>query len=486
MTILTNVQLLKMRRTKIVATLGPASSASEGIEALIEAGVDVFRLNMSHGTHEDHAANLSRIRYAAEDARRPIGVLADLCGPKIRVGRFPGGGIDLVSGEPVVITVREVKGEPGLIPSRYRSLAEDVKAGARVLLSDGLMELRVDSVEGTEVNCTVVQGGRLTDRKGINLPDVDVSAPSLTDKDRTDASFILNLGVDFLALSFVRRRRDMEELRVLMSAHRRQAALVAKIERPEALTDIDGILEASDAIMIARGDLGVELPPEQVPAIQQQLLNRARQHNRPVIVATQILESMVTHSRPTRAEVTDVSNSVAAGADAVMLSAETAAGAYPTESVEMMDRIARQAEAHLWRQEAFGTLNSEMSHAASSAIDLGVAVGRATALLSRDLKVRAVVVLSESGMSAGTLCAGRPAAPIVAVSSNAATCRQLALHWGAIPVQVQIEDLEDRAELARNIAQDIGVAKSGEFILLVQGFHAHAERNTPSIMLLAV
>ena len=484
MAILTNIALLKMRRTKIVATLGPASDTTEKIERLVAAGVDMFRLNMSHGSHEQHAANLARVRQAANDAKRPIAVLADLCGPKIRVGKFPDGGIDLVPGAEVVVTTRRVAGEPGLIPSQYTALAEDVHPGARVLLADGVMELRVESVTGTEVTCRVVQGGRLTDRKGINLPDVEVSAPSLTEKDRADASFILDQGVDFLALSFVRRREDMDQLRTLMSAYQRQAALVAKIERPEALSDIDGILDASDAIMIARGDLGVELPPEQVPAIQQQLLDRARQRNNPVIVATQMLESMVSNSRPTRAEVTDVSHSVAVGTDAVMLSAETAAGKYPVEAVEMMDRIARQAEAHLWRQEAFGSLT--LSGDDTPPIAFGTAVARSTALLSRDLKVRAVVVMSESGMSAGTMSSARPAAPIIAISSNASTCRRMALSWGAIPVQVQQEDLEDRTELSRNIVSDIGLAEPGSYILLVQGFHAETERNTPSITLLAV
>ena len=484
MAILTNVALLKMRRTKIVATLGPASDTTEKIARLVAAGVDMFRLNMSHGSHEQHAANLARVRQAANDAKRPIAVLADLCGPKIRVGKFPDGGIDLVPGAEVVVTTRRVAGEPGLIPSQYTALAEDVHPGARVLLADGVMELRVESVTGTEVTCRVVQGGRLTDRKGINLPDVEVSAPSLTEKDRADASFILDQGVDFLALSFVRRREDMDQLRTLMSAYQRQAGLVAKIERPEALCDIDSILDASDAIMIARGDLGVELPPEQVPAIQQQLLDRARQRNCPVIVATQMLESMVSNSRPTRAEVTDVSHSVAVGTDAVMLSAETAVGKYPVEAVEMMDRIARQAEAHLWRQEAFGSLT--LSGDDMPPIAFGTAVARSTALLSRDLKVRAVVVMSESGMSAGTMSSARPAAPIIAISSNANTCRRMALSWGAIPVQVQQEDLEDRTELARNIVSDTGLAEPGSYILLVQGFHAKTERNTPSITLLAV
>ncbi|MEM7405796.1 MAG: pyruvate kinase [Pseudomonadota bacterium] len=483
MVIKTDIQLLKQRRSKIVATIGPASNDRETIGALIHQGVDVFRLNMSHGDQAGHAAVYQLIREAARDAGRPIAILADLCGPKIRVGHFPDGGIDLAEGESVVVTVRDVDGGPGLIPSQYAALANDVEIGARVLLADGVMELRVTAIEGTEVICEVVQGGRLTDRKGINLPDVEVSAPSLTEKDRADAQFALDLGVDYLALSFVRSRADLDELRMLVDAHAHRPGLVAKIERPEALTEIDGILEASDIIMVARGDLGVEMPPEQVPAIQQQLIDRARRYSRPVIIATQMLESMIENARPTRAEVTDVSHSVVIGADAVMLSAETAAGAFPLEAVAMMDRVARQAEAHLWRQEAFGSLALSAGDVSPDAF--GDAVARAMASLSRDLKVRAVVVFSESGMSATTMSGARPAAPVIAVSSNATTCCRLAVCWGVLPVEVDVDDLEDRAALARELAREMGLAAPGEFILTVQGFHADPERSTPNITLLA-
>ena len=248
---------------------------------------------MSRGDQEGYADVFPRIRRAADNAGRAVAILADLCGPKIRVGHFANGGIDLIDGEPVTITVRDVDGAPGLIPSQYDALADDLEVGARVLLADGVMELKVLAVEGTEVRCEVVQGGYLTARKGINLPDVRVSAPSLTPKDRSDAQFALSLGVDYLALSFVRSAADLNELRTLVDAHPHAASLIAKIERPEALQDIDAIVEAADAIMVARGDLGVELPPEQVPAIQQQLVDRARIYNRPVIIATQMLESMV-------------------------------------------------------------------------------------------------------------------------------------------------------------------------------------------------
>src|SRR5262245_12255075 len=343
--------LLKRRRTKIVATLGPASSDPGAIEQLIAAGVDVFRLNMSHGTHAEHRAAYDRVRAAAAQRDAPVAVLVDLCGPKLRVGRFAGGRIDLTAGEQVVVTTRDVPGEPGLIPSQYEALAEDVRPGDRILLDDGLLELRVERVEGTEVGCQVVHGGVLRVRNGMNLPGVDVSAPSFTEKDREDTRFALEIGADFVALSFVRRASDLDELNALVAGSR-GAHVIAKIETPEALDAIDEILDACDAIMVARGDLGVEMPPEIVPIAQRRLLARARAKNKPAIVATQMLESMVQNAQPTRAEVSDVSTAVFAGADAVMLSAETASGAHPVAAVEMMDRVSRQVEGYQWSEGA--------------------------------------------------------------------------------------------------------------------------------------
>jgi pyruvate kinase len=437
MTISTDIALLKNRRTKIVATLGPASASKDTIAALIAAGVNVFRLNMSHGTHEDHHRTYDWVRAAARDARTPIAVLADLSGPKIRTGTFEDPtGIELSKGAHVTVTVRDVQGHPGLIPSQYEALANDVKAGDRILLADGVMELSVLAVDGTEIECQVVQGGRLTDRKGINLPGVDVSAPCLTEKDIIDATFALELGVDFLALSFVRRGCDIESLRALIDEHAHtdaRPAIVAKIERPEALTHIKEIYESTDAIMVARGDLGVELPPEQVPAIQLQLINGAHAHNKPVIVATQMLESMIDNSRPTRAEVADVSQAVAHGADAVMLSAETASG-----------------------------------------------------LISRDLRVKGIMVLSQGGMTAATMSSGRPAAPVVAISSIERTYQRMSLMWGIIPVLVDDSQRATSTTLARRLSQELGLTEPGDFILMVQGFHADPSLNAPSMTLLKV
>ncbi len=305
MSIMTQIRLLKKKRTKIVATLGPASADPEIIRQLINAGVNVFRLNMSHGSHDSHHRVFERVREIAAEINPSVAMLADLCGPKIRTGRFRDGCIQLETGKRVVITTRDVVGDTGLIPSRYTALADEVTPGDRILLNDGLMELRVIGIDDTEITCEVIYGGILSDNKGINLPGVNISAPSLTEKDREDALFALRLGVDFLALSFVRRASDISELKDLVNTANGHASIIAKIEKPEALEDIDAIVDAADAIMVARGDLGVELNPEQVPVAQGQLIDRSRARFKPVIVATQMLESMIESSRPTRAEVTD-------------------------------------------------------------------------------------------------------------------------------------------------------------------------------------
>ncbi len=381
-----HTSLLHRRRTKIVATVGPASRDPAVLEALVRAGVNVFRLNLSHGEQVEHHDSFERVRAAAAAVGEAVAVLADLCGPKIRVGRFAGGRIAIAPGQTVTVTTRDVLGEPGLIPSQYAALAEDVRPGDRILLDDGMLELHVESISGSEVACTVTAGGVLKDRKGMNLPGVFVSSPALTDKDREDARFALDLGVDFLALSFVRDPRDVVELKELIASAGANTPVIAKIEKPEALDAIDEILDAADGLMVARGDLGVELAPEAVPIVQQDLVRRARLKNKPIIVATQMLESMIEHPRPTRAEVSDVSHAVFAGADAVMLSAETASGAYPVKAVEMMDRVARQVEGWQWIEGAFRSI-TEGERERPAPLPLREAVARSTAQLSRNLQV---------------------------------------------------------------------------------------------------
>jgi pyruvate kinase len=465
------VEMLKRRRTKIVATVGPASSDAATLERLLAAGVNVVRLNMSHGDHEAHAQAYKEVRAAEAAAGVPVGVLADLCGPKLRVGTFAGGGIELAAGSSVVVTTRDVQGEPGLIPSQYPTLHEEVRPGARVLLDDGQLELRAESVDGTEIRATVVRGGRLKDRKGMNLPDSKLMTPALTDKDRDDAAFAVGLGVDFLALSFVRRAADVEDLRALLPDDPAEApAIIAKIEHPDALDVIDAIVAASDGVMVARGDLGVELPPEEVPVIQRELVRLSRAAGKPCIVATQMLESMIEHASPTRAEVSDVSTAVFSSADAVMLSAETASGLYPVEAVEIMDRICRQVEGYVFSQSGFMVVaEPHESSFLEHELPVREAVAQATALLSRDLRVRAVVALSSSGTTARALAAARPAAPVVAVTPYERTARQLSLVWGVASVHEPAVRSEGGSDIARRVAGEQGLAEAGHRVLTVAG-----------------
>jgi pyruvate kinase len=475
---------LKQRRTKIVATLGPASSETAVIQKLVEAGVNVFRLNFSHGDHASHKLAYERVRAAAVAVQEPVAVLADLCGPKIRVGQFSGGQVELVPGARVVVTTRDVVGSSGVVPSQYEALADDVRVGNRILLDDGVLELRVEAIDHTEVTCTVVHGGVLKDRKGMNLPGVQVSAPAFTDKDREDAIFALGLGVDFIALSFVRRAADFDELKSLLAGGRYPTHLIAKIEKPEALGAIDEIMEACDGIMVARGDLGVELPPEVVPIIQRQLITRARSMHKPAIVATQMLESMIYNPRPTRAEASDVSTAVFSGADAVMLSAESASGAHPVGSVQMLDAIARQTEGSLWTERAFGSIT--VADEALPPLPLSTAVGRSIAQLSRDLRVRCIVALSPNGSTAMTVAAARPAAPMIAASPDPCACRRMNLLWGTVPVQATPAGLSTPHAFARRIAVDLGFASEGQKILMIAGFEPDEGDAGPSITVLTV
>jgi pyruvate kinase len=355
-----------------------------------------------------------------------------------------------------------------MIPSQYEALATDVRRGDHILLDDGILDLQVQDVEGTEITCVVVHGGVLKDRKGMNLPGVKVSAASVTSKDRDDAEFALKLGVDFLALSFVRDAADVTELKEIVNAAQSPAHVLAKIEMAEALNHLDEILDVSDGIMAARGDLGVELPLEEVPMLQRQMVERARAANKPIVIATQMLESMIDHARPTRAEATDVAWAVLSGADAVMLSAESASGAYPLLAVETLDRIARKVESHLWQQGAFDAVVQPVEDVPP--LPLQVAIARATSQLSRDLRVRTVVVPSSTGATARMVSSARPAAPVVAVTSDASLCRRLALLWGVVPTCVAGGDLARPADLARRVVRELDLASTGDFVLVVSGF----------------
>ena len=475
---------LKRRRTKIVATIGPSSSSPEVLQRLLAAGVDVVRMNFSHGTHEQHGEAYRNIRAAAATCGHHVAVLADLCGPKIRVGMFEGGAIELVPGETVTVTVRDVLGGKGLIPSQYVSLARDVKGGDRILLDDGKLALSVIEVEGTEISCLVVDGGRLSNKKGMNLPGVAVSTPALTDKDRLDAAFASRLGVDYLALSFVRGAADVEDLKFLLNGLGLDTPIIAKIEKPEALSAIGQILGAADGIMVARGDLGVEVAAEEVPLIQQELIRLATLANKPVIVATQMLESMIESARPTRAEVTDVAQAAMARADAVMLSAETAAGKHPVEAVATMDRILRMVEGYQFKHSQWGVAATGEQGRLDS--DSGEAISRATSLLSHELSARAIVVPTRSGKTVRLVSAERPAAPIIATTRDEQLCRRLALLWGVTPEHATLEQAAEPGLHAQEVVRRMELGERGQTFLLVWEATPDRGQSSPTVSILRI
>lgn len=480
--LLTEHASLHWRRTKIVATLGPATSTPQAIRGLIDAGADVMRLNMSHGDHAGHRALFRDIRAVAAKLNRHVAILIDLCGPKIRTGHFPGGSITLRPGEEVVVDTRADVGREGLIPSQYRLLHKDAKPGQRVLLDDGNLELKVLRVTGNRVHCRVVYGGKLKDHKGINLPDSKVSAPGLTKKDTEDAKLAVELGADFLAMSFVRSRENVLALKRLLKKHGAAIPIISKIETPESLDNIEGIMRESDGgIMVARGDLGIELPAERVPLVQQELIALARRYHVPVIVATQMLESMIEHARPTRAEVGDVANAAFASADAVMLSAETASGKFPLEAVKTMDRVVREVEGYKWNQGAF--VSDEVREDEFSTRD---AIAHAAATLAKDLKLQGIVIPTGTGTTARIISSRRPTAPLVAVSHEQAVCRRLALCWGIVPMYIPKKQDYDSVEVCRTVAVNAQLTRTGHNVLLVSGFHDDPRLNEPTMKLVRV
>ena len=451
---------LNIRRTKIVATLGPATSSPEQVAALVAAGMDLARINASHGTLEQRAALIASTRAAASGVDRPVAVLLDLQGPRIRVGDLPAP-MMLEPGRTVVLAP-EGTAAAGEIPTTY-DLAVDVRAGTQILLADGLMALEVVAVRPPRVEARVKDGGELTSHKGINLPGVTVSAPALTDKDHADVAFAIEHGVEYLALSFVRKAEDIAALRALLPPTIR---IIAKIEKDTALGDLDRITDASDAVMVARGDLGVELPYELVPLAQKRVIRVAVEHRRPVITATQMLESMIHNPRPTRAEASDVANAILDGTDAVMLSAETAVGDHPRGAVEAMDRIIRAVEGDPgWRPGP-----EWLGEVAAGPARTEHAVAAAAVAAARMLRAPVIVTFTKSGFSARMVSASRPAVPILAVTDNGPTFRQLALVWGVVPMRADGPPRYDAMlDAARERILDSGLAKRGDRVVVTAG-----------------
>jgi pyruvate kinase len=452
-----------MPNTKIVATLGPSSDSPEIIRRLVESGADVFRLNMSHGTQDEHLRRIRIVRALEAELGLHIGILLDLQGPKIRLGTFEGGVATLIPGKQFTISTERGIGNAEKASTSYSEFAKDVKDGDRVLLADGAVELRVLHTDGVEAVCEVVQGGTIGDRKGINLPGVQVSTASMTRKDMADLHFGLEAGIDFVALSFVRKPMDVLRLRHFLEERDAHTPIISKIEKPEAVDNLDAILAESDGVMVARGDLGVEVALEQVPTIQKRIIDRARAQGKFVITATQMLESMIEHATPTRAEVSDVANAIYDGTDAVMLSAETSAGRFPVEAVRMMDRIAGETEA---------ALRLEGYKEAPVALEAGFAemIAEAAHRVARLLNAAAIVVFTAGGRSARLVARGRPPVPIYAFTPHDATARQLAVVYGLLPIVApNVGSTDEMLALMDKLLLERGRLKKKDAVVFVAG-----------------
>ncbi|HMQ31555.1 MAG TPA: pyruvate kinase [Chloroflexaceae bacterium] len=474
-----------MRRTKIVATLGPASNTPERIAGLIRAGMNVARLNFSHGSHADHSARIAMIRRAAAEIGKPIALLQDLQGPKIRTGSLEGGRpVELVAGAAFRITIEKVIGSADRVSTTYASLPKDVRPRDRILLSDGLIELVVTSHSDTEVVTEVVHGGTLKEHQGINLPGVRVSAPAATEKDLEDLRFGLEQGVDYVALSFVRKASDIVSVKEVIKQAGKTTPVIAKIERPEALEVLPEILATADGVMVARGDLGVEMPPERVPLVQKQIIAAANKALIPVITATQMLESMIQNPRPTRAEASDVANAIIDGSDAVMLSGETAAGAYPIEAVQMMALIADAIEGI---ETHFGNDVASPRWSIPEVQSTPRAIADAACTIARAQSVRAIAVLTQSGSSARLVSHYRPNVPIIALCPSEETARRAALYWGVSPMVVQIEDrLDELEKQVKYLLRDRGVCQRGDNLVLTGGHPVYSYGPTNFLKVVAI
>lgn len=453
-----------MRKTKIVCTLGPATNSEEMITRLIKGGMNVGRLNFSHGTHENHRTMIQAIRKVATKLDKPIPILQDLQGPKLRVGKIKSGLVELKKGNTISITNNDILGDETIISTTYKHLPDDVKPGDTILLDDGLIQLKVKEKKSNQILCQILEGGKLSDNKGINLPGVAISQPSFTKKDLQDLLFGIKHGVDMVAISFVRSPDDVMKVKDIIKEHNKDILVIAKLEKPEAIRHVEEIIDSSDGVMIARGDLGVELPLQKVPSLQKNIIRMAIQKGKPVITATQMLESMRHNSRPTRAEVSDVANAIFDGTDAVMLSAETATGNYPVTTVKTMAKIISEAEQasdhilaqHLSPTEKTMSIADAISHSACEAAEY--------------LKVKAIVAFSKSGFTARMVAKYRPNTHIIAFSPAEIVQRQLNLSWGVCPLKMEFLNNTDRIiHQTEKILLEKKLVKTGDMIVILLG-----------------
>jgi len=453
-----------LRRTKIVCTIGPASEHVGILEKIILAGMNVARLNFSHGNHKEHYRRIQAIRKAAGNIGKNIALLLDTKGPEIRLGLLEKEPIDLVAGAKISITTQDILGNENLLPVTYKDLPGDVKVGDRILISDGLISLKILGIKGQEIDCIVENGGKVTSRKGVNIPGVNVNLPALTDSDKQDILFGIENNLDFIAASFIRNAFDVLAIRKIIEDNNGHLDIISKIENREAVNNLEEIIKVSDGIMVARGDLGVEIPPEEVPLIQKTIIEKCNHIGKPVITATQMLESMINNPRPTRAEASDVANAILDGTDAIMLSGETAAGKYPVEAVETMARIAAQAESAIKFDELLKNKRRSLSQTVTDAIS------HATVSTAQDLGVAAIITSTESGYTAMMVSKYKPRALIIAATPHARALRKLSLVWGVQPLLVGKPDNTDNMiSSAVETSLAAGLIKAGDLIVITAG-----------------
>lgn len=453
-----------MRRTKIVCTLGPATNSEKTIKQLLKAGMDVARLNFSHGNYDDHKKAIKILREVSTRLNKPVAILQDLQGPKLRIGKIKNGSINLIKGTTLILTIKNVLGNENMLSTTYKHLPQDVQPGDKILLDDGLIQLKVKQVQPNQVVCEVVEGGKISDYKGINLPGIAVSQPSLMEKDREDLLFGINEGVDLVAISFVRSPYDVQQVKEIIADNGSEILVIAKLEKPEAITHLHEILTVSDGVMIARGDLGVELPLEKVPPLQKSIIRMALQQGKPVITATQMLESMRRHTRPTRAEVSDVANAIFDGTDAVMLSAETAVGSYPLETVQTMVRIIEEAES------TTEPMFPQYLESAANTLSIPDAISNAACKAAGHLNARAIVAFTTSGFTARMVAKYRPPTTIIAFTPAELVQHQLKLSWGVYPMKMDfLSSTDEIIHQAERILLKKKIVEPGDIVVILLG-----------------
>lgn len=471
-----------MKKTKIICTLGPASSDPAVLEKMINAGMNIARLNFSHGAYEEHAYRIKLVRQVAAKLGKTVGILADIQGPKIRIGKLPVEPLILNDGDQVHLTIDQSKGQTsGYIYVDYPSLISDVVCGGKIFLADGMIQLRVMKLGETDLQCEVVSGGELTSKKGVTLPGVSVNLPALMEKDRADLEFVIKQQVDLIAISFVRKAEHIEEIREIVKSLGGDQLLIAKIENEEGLKNSEAILAAADGIMVARGDLGVEIPPEEVPLIQKYLIEICNNAGKPVITATEMLESMIRNPRPTRAEVTDVANAILDGTDAIMLSAETAVGKFPVAAVDIMSRVAERIEGSLKYEKILAKKQIGSFRTVADAIS------HATCQTAMDLKAAAIITSTQSGSTARMVSKYRSAAPIVAVTPSERVAQQLTISWGVNPVLAPpAANIDEMLDLSIESAKKAGFIKENDLIVITAGVRTGVPGSTNLLQVLTV